>query len=196
MQRLRPYLVPFAFLVVVGLMIQARLGSVADTAAAGAAPDLRVAAASGAAEHTVAVHASNVQPRLRARLGELSRTFIGTRYRSGGKSPKGFDCSGFTRYLFNREADVKLNASSRSQIDQGIAVPLDEARTGDLIFFTSTPASERISHVAMITERTDSTLVIVHSTSSRGIVEEDISDSPYWQPRIAAVRDVLTEEAA
>lgn len=192
MQRLRTYLVPFVFVLVVGTVIQARMGSVANTTAAGTAFDLRVIAAAAAPDRAAAPAGSRLQ--LRARLGELSRTFVGTRYRSGGKSPKGFDCSGFTRYLFGRAADVQLNASSGSQIEQGVDVPLEDARTGDLIFFTSTPNSARISHVAMITECSDTSLVIVHSTTSRGIVEEDISESPYWQPRIASVRDVLSVE--
>ncbi|MEG2945981.1 MAG: C40 family peptidase, partial [Bacteroidales bacterium] len=77
---------------------------------------------------------------------------IGTPYRIGGRSPKGFDCSGFTSYIFSRYG-VKLSQSSRSQINDGRKIARSEVKKGDLIFFRGrNSASNVIGHVGIVTD--------------------------------------------
>jgi len=86
-------------------------------------------------------------------IERTARTFIGRPYLWGGNSPKGFDCSGFTRTVFFLNG-IGLMRDASQQAEQGVAVPLDFGRLkkGDLLFFGS-PARrgspERIGHVGI-----------------------------------------------
>ena len=74
-----------------------------------------------------------------------AKTFIGTPYRSAGSSPSGFDCSGFTQYVYANFGG-SLPHSSASQYGYGTAVSKSELEAGDLVFFSN---SSRISHVGI-----------------------------------------------
>jgi cell wall-associated NlpC family hydrolase len=128
----------------------------------------------------------------RSEITGYAQNFTGLRYRYAGRSPKtGFDCSGFTSYILE-EFNVKVSACSRTQSTQGVKTSLADALPGDLIFFGR---SGYIQHVAMVVENTPEGVICVHSTSSRGIVVENISTSKYWKPRILFARDVITGQA-
>ncbi|WP_209125273.1 NlpC/P60 family protein [Alkalihalobacillus sp. BA299] len=66
-------------------------------------------------------------------LINYSKQFLGTPYVWGGTTPSGFDCSGFTSYVF-RSIGVNLPRVSRQQAQVGVAVPLNQVQPGDLIF--------------------------------------------------------------
>ncbi len=73
--------------------------------------------------------------------------FVGNPYVYGGNDPHtGADCSGFTRYILSHYAGVYLNRTAASQSSQGRAVSVDEARPGDLVFYSS---GSRVNHVAI-----------------------------------------------
>jgi len=88
-------------------------------------------------------------------LERTARTFIGRPYLWGGNSPKGFDCSGFTKTVFFLNG-IDLMRDSSQQARQGVAVPLDEdlsqLRKGDLLFFgrrARRGGPERVTHVGI-----------------------------------------------
>ncbi|WP_216831280.1 C40 family peptidase [Alkalihalobacterium elongatum] len=62
-----------------------------------------------------------------------SKQFLGTPYVWGGTTPSGFDCSGFTSYVF-RSVGVNLPRTSRQQATVGVAVSPSQVQPGDLIF--------------------------------------------------------------
>ena len=86
-------------------------------------------------------------------IERTARTFIGRPYLWGGNSPKGFDCSGFTRTVFFLNG-ISLMRDASQQAEQGVAVPVDfgQLKQGDLLFFGS-PARrgtpEHIGHVGI-----------------------------------------------
>ena len=94
--------------------------------------------------------------------------YLGTRYVSGGSTPRGFDCSGFVQYVFARH-DVTLPRTSRQQATAGRALPasIGALRAGDLMLFAS--EGSRIDHVAIYAGNNR----ILHSTSSGGGVRYD-----------------------
>ncbi len=122
-------------------------------------------------------------------LGHAS-SFIGTRYRSGGKKPGGFDCSGFTSYIF-RQFGISLGASSRSQYTQGEQVQNDDLRPGDLVFFSGRAVSKtRVGHVGIVTEICpDGTFRFIHSACSKGVIISH-SQEPYYSRRYIGARRV------
>ncbi|WP_134699883.1 C40 family peptidase [Ammoniphilus sp. YIM 78166] len=84
---------------------------------------------------------------LLGRVKTLAVGLAGTPYRSGGTSPKGFDCSGFTSYVMG-QMGVKLPRTSVDQFSVGKKVERNNLRVGDLLFF-DTLKKGRISHVGI-----------------------------------------------
>ncbi|MDU5261025.1 MAG: NlpC/P60 family protein [Clostridium celatum] len=60
--------------------------------------------------------------------------FLGTKYLWGGTTPDGFDCSGFTQYVFRNAAGVSLPRTTYDQINVGVAVSYNDLQPGDLVF--------------------------------------------------------------
>ena len=99
----------------------------------------------------------------------FAKKHLSYRYRSGGSSPKGFDCSGFVRYCFSKFG-MLLPHSSAAQISHGVEIALGEARPGDLIFFKgSNSKSTRIGHVGMIVAVSDGYIKFIHSPWKGGM---------------------------
>lgn len=116
--------------------------------------------------------------------------FVGTEYRYAGTNPNtGFDCSGFTSFVL-KEFNVRVSPASARQATEGRQVPLERAQPGDLIFFGQD--KNHIQHVALLVRRANNGLVCVHSTTSRGVIVENVSQSNYWKPKILFARDVIT----
>jgi len=127
--------------------------------------------------------------RRRRDIAEYAHKYLGTKYKYGGKTPKGFDCSGFTRYVM-KEFDVELPGVSAYQAKEGKKVREKDARPGDLVFYRRS-AVGKVFHVSLVVDNDkEEGLTVIHSVS-RGVVVENISQSTYWAPKIAFVRDVL-----
>jgi cell wall-associated NlpC family hydrolase len=99
-----------------------------------------------------------------SRVLKSAESYIGVKYVWGGNTPKqGFDCSGFTKYIFAKYG-VALPRTSREQarVGAGIAADFRALRPGDLMFFAE--PGEAISHVAIYAGDGR----IIHSSSSNG----------------------------
>lgn len=123
----------------------------------------------------------------RERLVNYAYSLQGIPYVYGGKSSSGFDCSGFTSYVYKNQGK-SLTGNTNMQVEQGRRIPLGQAQKGDLLFFGS---SQKISHVALIVENSADRLVVIHATSSKGVIQQDITHSSYWQPKILYGVDIL-----
>lgn len=127
---------------------------------------------------------------LRQEIAGFARNYLGLKYRYAGRSPEtGFDCSGFTHFVMNKFG-INLSASSVQQSLQGEPIKLKDVQTGDLIFFRRSSRG-RISHVAMVASNTEAGILIIHSTTHRGVVIDDLMRSAYWRPKIYSARRVI-----
>ena len=113
---------------------------------------------------------------------------IGTRYRSGGTTKAGFDCSGLMICTFNN-FDIKLPRSSIEQSRIGTKVGTEEAKKGDLIFF-KTNGRRHINHVGMVVEVADGEIKFVHSSTHGGVMISSTKE-PYYQRSFSQVNRVL-----
>ncbi|MCK6690754.1 MAG: C40 family peptidase [Thermoanaerobaculia bacterium] len=130
------------------------------------------------------------QKKFRQEVVNYALQYIGSSYKSAGTNPKtGFDCSGFTSFVL-KQFDVKVSPASAAQSKEGVPVSLNAVQPGDLIIFGRN--SKDIQHVALVVERTRDGIICVHSTTSRGVIKENVTTSAYWKPLILGARDVVT----
>ena len=97
-------------------------------------------------------------------------SFRGVPYRNGGGDPQGFDCSGFTQYVFGQYG-VALPREVREQFEKGRAVTPDEVAPGP-------------THVGIAIGGDE----FVHAPSSTGVVRVERLGSSYWAPRYLGAR--------
>ena len=107
----------------------------------------------------------------------------GTPYRHGGGDPAGFDCSGFTQYVYAQHG-VSLPREVREQYQMGKKVKPRNLAPGDLIFFSTTEPGA--SHVAIAIGGDE----FVHAPSSTGVVRVEHIGVNYWSERFLGVRRV------
>ncbi|MDY6231720.1 C40 family peptidase [Peptostreptococcus porci] len=82
------------------------------------------------------------------KVADYAQTLLGTRYTWGGSSTSGFDCSGFTQYVYKNALGVDIPRVSRAQATVGSAVSTSSMKVGDLLYFDTT-GSGTTSHVGI-----------------------------------------------
>lgn len=120
----------------------------------------------------------------------FAKKHLRTRYRSGGTTTRGFDCSGFTRFCFN-QFGIVLPHSSAAQGSVGQAIAKFDAQPGDLILFKGHRAGDsRVGHVGLITDVVGNRIQFIHSAWNGG-VRYDYLHADYYQRRFMGVRRVV-----
>ena len=122
----------------------------------------------------------------RSLTNEINR-WSNVRYKHGGASPKGIDCSGFTFKVFEKAVNYKLPRTSREQAKIGEEIDKDSLTFGDLLFFYSkSKKHKRINHVAIYVG--DGSFVHSHRHHGVGI---DSLDESYYARHFAVAKRVL-----
>ncbi|MGH2788311.1 MAG: C40 family peptidase [Actinomycetota bacterium] len=130
----------------------------------------------------------------RRHLKSRAKSQIGAPYRSGGSTPRGFDCSGFTRWVFKNHGS-RLPHSSIEQFRLTRRRPhakriwkRRDLRIGDLVFHKTSPA--RVGHAGLYIGRGK----FISSTSSEGVRVDSVWDRYYWGSRwVGATRLKITQ---
>jgi cell wall-associated NlpC family hydrolase len=118
----------------------------------------------------------------------------GIPYQYGGKSLNGFDCSGFTYYVYNKFG-VTIPAGSANQYLKGEPIEASQIRKGDLLFFTGTQKGDRsVGHVGIaISDEMAEDVEFVHSSSGgggRGVTVNSLEHTHY-KARFLGARRVV-----
>lgn len=116
----------------------------------------------------------------RLALVEYAKKFIGTPYVWAGNEPTGFDCSGFTSYVM-KNYKKELPRRAVDQYNSSRQLKEKNVMMGDLVFFDN---GSGISHVGMIVSEKGKPLVMIHASSSKGVVITEIEKSDYWLKRL------------
>jgi len=123
-------------------------------------------------------------------LIEKASENLGARYRSGGTTRAGFDCSGLMFNTF-KNINMTLPRSSHEMANFGIKIDKAHAQKGDLIFF-ATFGGRRVSHVGMITEVLDDEIKFIHSATNSGVIVSSTKE-PYYVRTFVQINRVITE---
>jgi len=175
----------------------------AANAAAAAARPRRVAAAVAPAPAPVAT-AVNVASMLmlspdslsmmRQNVARTAQRYLGTRYRWGGISANGLDCSGFV-YRVYADLGIAISRDGQSQASIGESVPLEQVRTGDLLAFGRRTGRGGFwaTHLALVLSNQDGVIRFIHATR-RGAIIDQVGNSAwgnYYASRFLSARRFL-----
>ena len=116
---------------------------------------------------------------------EYSKQYLGCKYVAGGSSPEGgFDCSGFTSYVY-KHFGISLSRSSKGQINDGVAVEKSNLQPGDIVVFNNS-SNTSIGHVGIYIGGNS----FIHAANPKeGVVITSLSSS-YYQKRYVGARRV------
>lgn len=117
-----------------------------------------------------------------------AKSFEGTRYKFGGTTEKGMDCSGLVYTVFKKQ-DILMPRISRDMATKGVSVSLKEVISGDLVFF-KTSKRNTINHVGLVVENKRGEIFFIHSTTSRGVIISSMEEA-YWKKAFVEVRRII-----
>ena len=133
--------------------------------------------------HAIRLGLGRSRPAAASSVADTALAFRGVPYRNGGSDPSGFDCSGFTQYVFAQHG-IALPRSVEDQFEEGKKVKPRDLESGDLVFFKT--VSRGPSHVGIIIGDDQ----FVHAPSSKGVVRVERLSAEYWSKRFIAGRRV------
>lgn len=126
----------------------------------------------------------------RRQLLEEAYKLVGVKYKYGGMDTKGFDCSGFTQYVY-KSIGIDLPHNANLQSKMGAEVSLQEAQAGDLIFF----GTKKAYHAGIIYQNNNGEIELIHC-ASRGVTHQNHSDlnTIYWLEKVLVVKRLIHED--
>lgn len=119
----------------------------------------------------------------------ISKPQIGTRYKYGGTTPGGFDCSGFTAYVY-KHFNIKLPRGSYNQLPLGRPVAKGELRPGDLLFFKISRRAV-VTHVGIYIGNDQ----MVHASIQKGVTIDRVFGDSYYNKHYYGARRLPQVEA-
>lgn len=117
---------------------------------------------------------------------EYAKKYLGYKYVSGGASPStGFDCSGFTTYVY-KHFGISLARTSSAQNKNGVAVEKSDLKPGDLVIFNN-DANTSIGHVGIYIGEGN----FIHASNPKDGVKITTLTTGYYQKRYVGARRVI-----
>lgn len=118
---------------------------------------------------------------------EFAKKYLGVSYVLGGKTPEsGFDCSGFTRYVF-KNFGYSLGTVAADQDSVGMVVERENLKPGDLILFLN-EGKTRVGHTGIYIGNNE----FIHAANpERGVVVDNLSTNSYYRERFVTARRII-----
>ena len=122
---------------------------------------------------------------LRQEVVKTAQSLLGTPYQYGGSTPEGFDCSGFSNYVYSTAAGKKLPRVSHDMVKLGRAVSADKLKPADIVYFKI--ENQESLHVVIYIGDGQ----FIHAPKSKGEVNIQSMDRAYWKIRYLGARRIL-----
>lgn len=116
------------------------------------------------------------------KLIKEAKSWIGTKYKYGGHSREGTDCSGFVLQVYKAVYDLKLPRSSKEQYTFCEKISKNKMRVGDLVFFATGKSKDVVSHVGIYIGNNE----FIHASSSKGVVISNLDQNYYVRTFVSA----------
>ncbi len=120
---------------------------------------------------------SGLNPKANAIIN-TALTFSGVRYKYGGTTKRGMDCSGLL-YVSFKEHDISLPRVSYEMANKGKRIRINQVEKGDLLFFKTTKRGRKINHVGLVVAVQDDEIKFIHASASRGVIVSSLREG-YW----------------
>jgi len=117
------------------------------------------------------------------KITDTALKLVGVPYKWGGITNKGFDCSGFIWYVFDKNA-VHLPRTADGQYQVGKSIGFSNLQQGDLVFFTTYEPGA--SHSGIYLGKGN----FIHTSSRRGVMVSNLTDS-YWKTKYIGARRII-----
>lgn len=119
------------------------------------------------------------------RVVQVAKQYLGTPYSYGGSSPSGFDCSGFTSYVY-RQLGYSINRVANDQLSNGIPVSKNELQPGDLLLFKRSGSSQ-VHHVGIYAGNG----MMIHAPQTGDVVKYTSITTGYYNEVYYAARRIV-----
>jgi cell wall-associated NlpC family hydrolase len=120
---------------------------------------------------------------------DFAKQFEGVKYKYGGTTAKGMDCSGLVNTAFSSKS-ISLPRSTEDLALKGERIDVNTAQKGDLLFFATTKNNSNINHVGIITNIRPGFVEFIHATTSLGVIVSNLAER-YWHSAFIEARRVL-----
>jgi len=120
---------------------------------------------------------------------DYAKQFEGVRYKWGGTTKSGMDCSGLIYESF-KSSDIFLPRISRDMAKKGHSVSLKKVLKGDLLFFKTGNRRNAVNHVGLVVDIKNNEIKFIHASSSKGVIISGLNES-YWLKAFHEARRVL-----
>lgn len=123
------------------------------------------------------------------KIVDYALQFDGVKYKYGGTTKKGMDCSGLVVTSFDSE-NIALPRSTGDLSSTGDWVDLKQVTKGDLLFFATNKNSRKVNHVGIVTTARDGFVEFIHASTSSGVMISNMAEK-YWYFAFVQARRVI-----
>ncbi|MCB0399133.1 MAG: C40 family peptidase [Winogradskyella sp.] len=139
--------------------------------------------------HTVKVNTTAQPTKEGKAIADYAKKFDGTRYKYGGTTKRGMDCSGLVYTTFS-DNNITVPRTTGDLAAYGNWIDLKEVNVGDLVFFATKKNSRKVNHVGIVTNVRTGNVEFIHASTSRGVMISSLAEK-YWYFAFVQARRVL-----
>ncbi len=137
---------------------------------------------------TTGTKKTSISP-LALKVVDNAKSYKGTRYKYGGTTKKGMDCSGLIYTAF-KEEQIVFPRISKDMATHGKWVDIKKVQKGDLLFFATKKGSRTVNHVGLVTTARTGHVEFIHSSTSKGVIISNLAEK-YWYFAFVQARRVF-----